>query len=483
MLYRVKRWTRCCQVTMIGALLWGCQSAYAQERVPTLMAGHALRPTAPSLVIKEQPPLTLAPKGLTTKERYDYYARMLKDLVGEPSGDDVWVIGLRGLDLNGELHDSDRVLNSNQEAVIMVDPKQDKAWEYRGSTLASGSHRAQTLWGTTWLRPGVYRAMRDQNDSATRSWKLSDRRGQEDLPVWTDRDEDGVLSEEERTFDEFYRTKAKGVRFTATGEASELSPRSDQRVSAEDSSAFIAALSGRSTFHYLLIDAARPTSFSLQDKRPLHELSHPLSPLDSFRYYEGLAAEYGISPNFRQLVVVLRGMNPQGERHDSGDNMGPYNDCFLVLSRKKGKNPTIEAYLGSSHAGQASTSLSPGCYAGIAQVRPGRYYARSNDLYHGLWSWHIVNDAKDRKGKIPAFRDRDKDGVISLEEMRWAKRYGTTADEILIHNGVAEDVGNSIGCLTLPPDVMTEFITHLGKGSEFPVLILDANASADELTF
>jgi hypothetical protein len=303
-------------------------------------------------------------------------------------------------------------------------------------------------------------------------WRLHTPDGGEALPAWLDRDGNGRLTDDEKSLDEHYGTRARGLEIS-NGRDPKL-PRSvgAQTLPPQEFQKFVAAVGANRNFNYLLIDANNPVK---QESRDLRALATPLSPADDFRFYERIALENGVAPGFSRLVVVLRGLAPSGQRHASTDNIGPYNDTVLVL-RRYAEGATTHALLGSAHAGQASTSRSPGCYAGIAQLRPGLYHARSHDRYLGYWSWHIVNHETDYRGNVPAWRDRDKDGYISPAEKEAAERRGVTANQILIHNGVDSEVGSSIGCVTMPPDVMWEFVNLLGEGSSFPFLLLDANA-------
>ena len=67
----------------------------------------------------------------------------------------------------------------------------------------------------------------------------------------------------------------------------------------------------------------------------------------------------------RPTILGLRGLAPDGSRHDSSENIGPYNDTFVIL-----KGEALFELRGSTHAGQKSSSISPG---GVAQIRPGSF--------------------------------------------------------------------------------------------------------------
>lgn len=421
---------------------------------------------------ESSPPLELAARDMASKDRYDYYSALIEEYSGAPVGDEVWVIGLRGLAPDGKRHDSAWNAGPYGDTLVVVSPS-GNAREFRGATHAGVERSADCPWGVLQLRPGQYQGspLRGRDSIA---WRILGSEGSEDLPTWIDRDGNGVISKDEKELDEHYGSKTRGLELTNGVDPKRPRSTGAQTIAPEAFEEFVAAVGKQGRFRYLLLDANDPIK---EEWRDLRSLPTPLSPSNAFSFYEKIALKKGVEPGFAVLVVLLRGLNPWGERHDSQDNVGPYNDTFLVLSRYQGGQVSARAFLGSGHAGQAETSRSPGCYAGIAQLRPGLYFARSNDTYLGLWSWHVVNHESDYDGYVPAWRDRDKDGYISEGERLAAERNGVTASEILIHNGVSDEVGNSIGCVTMPPDIMCRFIDEVGEGSSFPLLVLDANAA------
>lgn len=421
---------------------------------------------------QEEPPLELAARSASASDSYAYYNAMIEAYTGSPAGDEVWVIGMRGLGPDGKRHESSWNAGPYGDTLVVVSPD-GSVKEFLGSTVAGQERSGDCPFGIPQLRPGQYQATPIRGRGPAPVWRLLTSEGSESLPAWLDRDGNGVISSDEKELDEHYGTKAKALEL-----GSGTDPKRPQSVGAQTLSpvafeAFAAAVGKRDRFRYLLLDANYPVK---EDWRDLRALAAPLGLANAFGFYEKIALRLGVNPGFPVLVVLLRGVDPEGVRHDSGDNMGPYNDTFVVLSRFGGGQVSVRAFLGSSHAGQASTSRSPGYYAGIAQLRPGLYFARSNDIYCGQWSWHVVNNQGDYDGYVPVWRDRDKDGYISVRERQVAEANGVTASDILIHNGVSDEVGNSIGCVTMPPDIMCRFIDEVGAGSSFPLLVLDANS-------
>lgn len=172
----------------------------------------------------------------------------------------------------------------------------------------------------------------------------------------------------------------------------------------------------------------------------------------------------------RPTVLGLRGLAPDGHRHDSNENVGPYNDTFVVLELTAGGEEKLHELPGSTHAGQKSSGLSPG---GVAQIRPGNFQCVPNGPHNQMPSWHIRT--LEGSGSIPAWRDSNKNGYISAFEKRKAEENHVVATEILFHNGVNTDHGRSIGCQTLAPRFMTQLVDILGEQRSFSYTLVDAN--------
>lgn len=183
---------------------------------------------------------------------------------------------------------------------------------------------------------------------------------------------------------------------------------------------------------------------------------------DRYDYYAALAAHHGREP-VRTTVIGLRGLTPNGRRHDSADNMSNYDDTFVVLQPSSRQ---AREFLGATHAGQAVSSLSPD---GVAQIQPGLYQAEPVGDFNGMASWWVTDGWGD--GRVPCWRDANGDGLIAGEE-RWET---LTATEILFHNGRQDDYGTSIGCQVLPPAGMLNFIRTVGPSETFDYVLIDAN--------
>ncbi|MEW6282203.1 MAG: hypothetical protein AB1758_26595 [Candidatus Eremiobacterota bacterium] len=195
----------------------------------------------------------------------------------------------------------------------------------------------------------------------------------------------------------------------------------------------------------------------------------PLS--ERFAYYKRqVESNGGTVGTERPTVLGLRGLAPDGRRHDSNENIGPYNDTFVIMEQRPDGEQQLHELPGSTHAGQKSSSISPG---GVAQIRPGSFLCHPNGHHNSMPSWHIrmPNDS----GRIPAWRDINKNGYISESEKRRAEDNNVVATEILFHNGVNTDHGRSIGCQTLAPRVMAQMVDILGEDQTFHFTLIDAN--------
>lgn len=197
---------------------------------------------------------------------------------------------------------------------------------------------------------------------------------------------------------------------------------------------------------------------------------------ERFAYYKGLIeSNEGVFEPGTPALLGLRGLAPDNQRHDSAQNTGPYNDTLVLIHRQPDGTALLKEYRGSTHAGQKSSSLSPG---GVAQLRPGNYKTIDHGNHNDMPSWHFVTLGG--QDEVPAWRDVNKDGYISSKEKAKAERENCTATAILLHNGVNEDHGRSIGCQTLPPRSMQDFIDTLGEHTPFKYTLVDANQPTPE---
>jgi hypothetical protein len=187
-----------------------------------------------------------------------------------------------------------------------------------------------------------------------------------------------------------------------------------------------------------------------------------LSQDSRFRYYEQQAAKRGQGLRGK-TVLGFRGLAPDGSRHSSEDNATNYDDTFVILDPRTKR---VTELLGSTHAGQATSTLSPG---GVAQIKPGLYRAHPCGEYAGMPCWLVTTPGGNES--VPCWRDANGNGFIDSSE-----QYGELlATEILFHNGRYSDYGSSIGCQVLPPELMETFIREIGETESFDFYLIDAN--------
>lgn len=182
-----------------------------------------------------------------------------------------------------------------------------------------------------------------------------------------------------------------------------------------------------------------------------------------FDHYDRLLSRAHGSYNAQGIAVLaLRGVAPDGARHDSADNQGGYNDTYVILNRRQQR--AIEL-AGSTHAGwPGDPTANPN---GTAQIRPGNYRVLPIGDYNQMPAWSVRRS--DGCEGIPCWRDRNEDGSIGADEHGSAR-----ATQILFHNGVDAKVCYSVGCLTLAPQTYRRFVQLLNH-QPFNFTLVDAN--------
>ena len=211
------------------------------------------------------------------------------------------------------------------------------------------------------------------------------------------------------------------------------------------------------------------------------QLANPdMSPQEQYEYYKGIVEANGGRLNADGPTVLgMRGLGVDGAYHDSAQNVGGYNDTFVVLNQGPDGNPSVQTFQGATHANQYSSGQSHGPDAsgrtirGVAQLQPGSYdvdYATGNYQGYGA-AYHVKT--LNGNGMVPAFRDTNADGMISSSERNAAISGGYQASAILFHNG-KRDSPSSIGCQTIIPSQHTAFTNAIGRNG-FNYTLVDAN--------
>lgn len=205
----------------------------------------------------------------------------------------------------------------------------------------------------------------------------------------------------------------------------------------------------------------------LEKKGQLPSLaSKDMTPQERYDHYASMVEQAGGKLDSKKPTVLgLRGLGPDGSRHDSGRNLGSNDETFVVLSRDKQGRPQVSELRGSTHAASRTGTRESQAKGGVAQLRPGNYDVNRRHDYKGHEAW-AVNGG----GNVPAYRDRNRDGQISQAEKELAVRNKTQANGILFHL----DRGTSIGCQTLKVPQLQKFRDAVGGGG-FNYTLIDAN--------
>ena len=205
-----------------------------------------------------------------------------------------------------------------------------------------------------------------------------------------------------------------------------------------------------------------------------------MSSQEQYDYYRGIIEANGGEINADGPTVLgMRGLGTDGAYHNSAENVGGYNDTFVVLNQGADGQPSVQTFQGATHANQYSSGASHGpdsngnTIRGVAQLQPGTYdvdYATGN--YDGFGAaYHVTT--QNGSGYVPAYRDTNADGTISETEREAAVNGGYTATQILFHNG-KNAAPSSIGCQTILPSQHSAFTQAVGRGG-FSYTLVDAN--------
>ncbi len=151
----------------------------------------------------------LAGKNLTPQEKYDHYAAMVQAAGGKIDPSKPTVLGLRGLGVDGQRHDSGRNTGSNDDTFVVLG--RDKKGQPTVTELSGATHAAtakgSVAGGVAQLRPGNYDVSRRHDYKGHEAWAVN---GGGNVPVYRDSNRDGRISDAE---------KANAVKKGTTGDA------------------------------------------------------------------------------------------------------------------------------------------------------------------------------------------------------------------------------------------------------------------------
>ncbi|MBX3172601.1 MAG: peptidoglycan-binding protein [Candidatus Eremiobacteraeota bacterium] len=191
----------------------------------------------------------LADKKMSTQEKYDHYAAMVKAAGGKIDGKNPTVLGLRGLGIDGKRHDSGRNTGSNDDTFVVLgrDKKgQPTVTELSGATHAATA-RGSVAGGVAQLRPGNYDVTRRHDYKGHEAWAVN---GGGNVPAYRDGNRDGKISDAEKANAVKRGTTADGILFHWDRNAS----IGCQTLPIDQLKKLKAAVNG-GNFHYTLLDA------------------------------------------------------------------------------------------------------------------------------------------------------------------------------------------------------------------------------------
>lgn len=392
----------------------------------------------------------LPASNLPSHTRWISYQKLLGIKLSDVRPGGRTVVAVRGLNANGQADaasDTLIVFSRNGDGEVL-------AQEFEGSARASLSGADPFV-----IRPGSYVA----DPLSAGSWRLRNSFGSFNLGVWTDSDRNGEISENERGESES-RNELLVSNVSSPGVVAHVHPSVFEK--------FQTAIGPDTSFKFMVVEGSqlKPLA-SVPEGCP--EIPDPkLSVAQRFNAYQRiLMTKTGPVMPGKSYLLGLRGLAPDGERHDSADNQGGYDDMYVLLRRNNAGQPELFEFRGSTHAGTGSDPDAPA--AGVAQIRPGYYIANPDGYHHAKPCWHVFN--QQGTDRIPCWRDADADGTISPDERVYSEEQRHTATYILIHNGLYDDVCSSIGCLTMEPETYQRFCEIAGRNHRIELAMVDAN--------
>jgi hypothetical protein len=198
--------------------------------------------------------------GSMPARSYEVYAAIVES-TGATLGTRPVVLGLRGLSLDGALHDTSAGPRYDDTLVVL---RAGQVTELNVSThpwLMASNHvpdvNRDGAGDVGLVRPGRYSVVarpssRDIVGQPTFHVTVA---GADAIPAWRDTDHDGVISDLERTASESRGDLMTAILFHVGGDAAPAAVGC-QVQAADSHRRFVAALGGRVAFDYVLVDAS-----------------------------------------------------------------------------------------------------------------------------------------------------------------------------------------------------------------------------------
>lgn len=205
--------------------------------------------------------ISLAPRNMSQREKYDYYANIIRANGGQvnPNGQ-ATVLGLRGVDANGNHHST--TFNKNYDDTFVVLKPNGTVEEFRGSTHSNPRYqpRAPDANGDGrgdlgMIRAGNYKVVPNGPHVGAASYHVRTLGGSGNLPAYRDTNQSNTISQAEKD-----AARARGyvqteILFHQSG-TSDNGSMGCQTLSSADYNRFIQAVGGsRASFTYTLVEA------------------------------------------------------------------------------------------------------------------------------------------------------------------------------------------------------------------------------------
>lgn len=219
-------------------------------------------PTTPSTPMEPAGPteIALAPEDATEAEKWSHYAAIVKAAGGKISASAPTVLGLRGLSLDRERHES--LTNTKYDDTFVVLTPQGRVYELRGATHPSmkdctdspdvtGDGKGDV--GT--IAPGNYKVVPHNDYMGNKSFQVVTAGGSGGLPGWRDTDHDGVYSEAEKSASKSRGDKISAVLFHQGTPGIPISIGC-QTLPPAEFERFLEALGGAKNFTFTLVNGS-----------------------------------------------------------------------------------------------------------------------------------------------------------------------------------------------------------------------------------
>lgn len=205
---------------------------------------------------------TLAPEGLSERERFEHYANIVRANGGEVNpGGRPTMLGIRGQSRDGgDPHDTGSTRRYDDTFVVLT--ADGRVQEFRGATHPGQNSSTQSPDVTGdgrgdvgMIRPGNYEVVPNGPHGGNASYHVRTTGGSGRLSGWRDTNQDGRFSADERSASERRGDTLTGVLFHPGGDSA---PRSIgcQTMPPAEYQRFVDTIGGpRAAFNYTLVDA------------------------------------------------------------------------------------------------------------------------------------------------------------------------------------------------------------------------------------